>query len=659
MKRKAKTRRAARKGAQRDLVSSSRMLKLVLDNIPQRVFWKDRDSVYLGGNPAFARDCGFSDPEQLIGKTDFETISAPMAETYRSDDKRVMETGLPKLGYEEPQLAPDGGRKWLRTNKLPLRDAEGRVIGVLGTYEDITERKRAERALRLMHFSVEHATDPVCWVDPEARFLYVNPAFCRHAGYSGAELLKLGIAGVDPDFSRERWQSHWNEIRRQGALRFESRTRAKDGSLIPVDVTLNHLEFEGEELGFAYVRDISERKRGEVERARLFEFEKGARAEAEAASRAKDEFLAIVSHELRTPMTAILGWNWLLRSGELDAVERERALAVIDRNMQLQKQIIEDLLDVSSLARRQLSLHRHPVELAPVFDEAAAGIRAAGEAKRLTLACRTVPGLVVDGDPDRLRQIFWNLLSNAVKYTPEGGRITAELRRDQAQALLSVEDTGPGISPEFFPHLFELFRQQEESLTREHRGLGLGLAIIKHLVELHGGSVWADPPTPGRGARFSVALPLCPAPVPGIAAEAAAADLPIAPRFPVLKGVRVFVVEDDDDTRQMLVSVLSHCGAEVEHASGASDAFARLPKASPDVLICDISMPGEDGCSLLERIRLLPPETGGRVPAAALTAYATAEDRTRILRSGFDIHLPKPVDPAELLAVVRALARKR
>ena len=645
-----------RREAEEKVRASQEMLQLVLDNIPQRVFWKDRRSTYVGCNRAFAKDTGFDDPKELIGKDDSATASAAMAERYRADDSRVMETGLPKLNFEEPQILRDGSQRVLRTHKIPLRDKDGQVIGVLGTYEDVTELKSTERALRMMHFAMEHTSDAVIWSDEGARIRYANPAACRHLGYSGEELLKLTVPDIDPDMSPERWQKQWQSLQKEGYLHFEGRHLTKGGRLVPVDITINHIRFEGEEIEISYTRDISERKRIEVERTRLLELEQAARAEAESSNRAKDEFLAIVSHELRTPMTAILGWNWLLRSGDLSPHERERALEVIERNMQLQKQIIEDLLDISSLARKQLTLRKQIVDLGAIVAEAAAECKAPAEAKSLRLVCEPLLGLSVDADPQRLRQIFWNLISNAVKFTPDGGTVTVLLRREAVQALVSVEDTGPGISPEFYPHLFTIFRQQEDSLTRAHRGLGLGLAISKHLAELHGGTISVDPPAAGRGARVSVTLPLA-APPDG---EATAAPAPeSALNFPrLLQGLRILVVEDDADTRSMLTSALSRCGAEARGAATAAEGFALFTQSPPDVLISDIAMPDEDGYCLLRRIRALRPEQGGQVPAAALTAYATSDDRTKALRAGFQIYLPKPVEPAELVTVVRSLAGK-
>jgi signal transduction histidine kinase/CheY-like chemotaxis protein len=404
---------------------------------------------------------------------------------------------------------------------------------------------------------------------------------------------------------------------------------------------------------------ITARKKAEEERERLLRSERKARADAETASRAKDEFLALVSHELRTPITAILGWSWLLRSGDLSPSERKNALEVIERNMQIEKQIIDDILDASSLERHQLSLKKQVLDLGNLVTDTAAGFRTEFRAKSVRLACETTADLLVEGDPRRLRQVFWNLLSNATKFTPKGGTVTVLACREESNALVSVEDTGPGISPEFYSKLFGLFGQQEPALTRAHGGLGLGLAIVKHLVGLHRGTVSVAPPVRGQGAKITVTLPLVAASQAGPPPEPSMIAAEFPPRFSEsLRGVCLLVVDDDDGTREMLLSVLTHFGAQAQGAASAAEGFTAFTRDRPDVLISDIAMPEEDGYGLIRRIRALRPEEGGEVPAAALTAYGTAEDRAQALRAGFQMYIPKPVDPPELLAVVRALARR-
>ncbi len=524
------------------------------------------------------------------------------------------------------------------------------------------ERRLAQEALRTSEENyrriVETANEGVTVTAPDGPMTFVNERWAEMLGYAREELLGRPIL----DFVGKEEKAKASEVRaklRDGAkISMEFKFRRKDGSVLWAITNASPLRDEaGRYYGdLSMHTDITERKKAEAERAHLLESEQNARAEAEASSRAKDAFLALVSHELRTPVTSILGWSWLLRSGELSPRERRSALECIERSMQTEKQIIDELIDVSSMTHGQLSLKKQVLDLGPLVAETAAGFEAEFQAKSLRLVCEPTAGLLIEGDPRRLRQVFGHLVSNAAKFSPEGGTVTVLARREEDRAVVSVEDTGPGISLEFYGKLFGLFGQQEDPLTRAHGGLGLGLAISKHLIDLHGGTVTVAPPVPGQGAKISVTLPLAavpPAgPIPGLEAEA-------SPHFPeLLRDVRVLVVEDDDDTRDMLLSVLAHCGARAQGAASAAEGFAAFVRAKPEVLIFDIAMPGEDGISLLHRIRALRPQEGGEVPAAALTAYATAEDRAKALRAGFQIYLPKPVDPSELLTVVRALTRK-
>jgi signal transduction histidine kinase/ActR/RegA family two-component response regulator len=396
----------------------------------------------------------------------------------------------------------------------------------------------------------------------------------------------------------------------------------------------------------------AERTRIEEERGRLLERAEAARAEAEVANRAKDEFLATVSHELRTPLTAMLGWARMLRSGRLDPEARTRAIEVIERNASQQAQLIEDLLDVSRIITGQLRLDIRPIELVPVLEAALDAVRGAAEAKGLVLETAVAPALgLVRGDPDRLQQVVWNLLSNAIKFTPSGGRVALRAQRNGSEVELSVTDTGTGIERDFLPFVFDRFRQGEPS--RGGGGLGLGLALVRHLTELHGGRVAAHSDGPGRGATLTVRLP--------VAAASEAGRAPAAPRgpaqFPSLTGVRVLVVDDDEDARQLLAIIFQECGAEVVTASSTREALARADDAKPDVVVSDINMPERDGHAFVRELRA----RGGaaaRTPAVALTASARGEDRHRALLAGFDVHVAKPVEPATLAEIVAELAAR-
>ncbi|HEY9231081.1 MAG TPA: ATP-binding protein, partial [Blastocatellia bacterium] len=384
--------------------------------------------------------------------------------------------------------------------------------------------------------------------------------------------------------------------------------------------------------------------------AESFQEQRRLRVHAEESNRLKDEFLATVSHELRTPLTPLLGWTHMLRSQKVDADMLASALEVIERNVRTQTQIINDILDVSRIMTGKLRLEIQAVRLAPIIESAIEIVRPAAIAKKIRL--RTALDQPVDEvhcDPDRLQQIIWNLLSNAIKFTPEGGEVNVGLSNQAGRAEIKVSDTGQGISADFLPHVFDRFRQADSSYTRKHGGLGLGLAIVRHLVELHGGTVAAASEGEGRGATFTVALPL--ADVTALTAPSEATAAGTAARWS-LAGVRLLIVDDDEDTLAVLSLALRHCGAAVESAASAARAFEVLRQSPPDVLVCDIGMPDEDGFALIERVRQLSADQGGNVKAVALTAYARAEDRRRALACGFQHHLPKPIDPDELTALL-------
>jgi PAS domain S-box-containing protein len=397
------------------------------------------------------------------------------------------------------------------------------------------------------------------------------------------------------------------------------------------------------------VGQFLERMRIEHERQSLLESEQAARREAEAANRAKDEFLATLSHELRTPLNAIVGWSHLLRTGQLDESQRVRAIEVIDRNAKAQSQIVADVLDVSRIVMGKLRLDVHPVELETVVEEAVDTLRPAAAAKEIQIETALSPGARVSGDPDRLQQVVWNLVSNAIKFTPSGGHIRASLRQVDGHVEVVVEDSGAGIRPDFLPHVFERFRQSDSSSTRAHGGLGLGLALVRHIVELHGGTVAADSRGAGQGATFTVRLPLM-LPEPREAPDDAARSID-------LQGLQVLVVDDDRETRELVATALRGVGAQVRTAGNTVDALADVGRHRPSVIVSDLEMPGEDGYQLIRRLRALAPEQGGTIPAAALTAHAQPDEVRRALEAGFQRHLPKPAAPDEIARAVAALAR--
>jgi signal transduction histidine kinase len=399
-----------------------------------------------------------------------------------------------------------------------------------------------------------------------------------------------------------------------------------------------------------------------IDNAQLYRQAQEARAAAEAASRSKDEFLATVSHELRTPLNAVLGWAQILQISE-DPEKLRRGLAIIVRNAKLQTQLIDDLLDVSRIISGKMRLDVRAVDLPLVVDAAVEAIRPAAEAKQIRLVRLLDPQAgPVAGDAERLQQVMWNLLSNAVKFTPRGGRVEVRLERVGSQVEIVVADTGMGVGAELLPQVFDRFRQLDSSTTRKHGGLGLGLAIVRHLTELHGGTVEAQSPGEGKGATFIVRLPVSVAHLdasPGVRVHPSAESTAAGKDDPSLdlSGIRVLVVDDEADTRETLTQILEHCGAEVLAVATVDDALAALPTFRPGVLLSDIGMPEQDGYELIRRVRGLAPGAGGAVPAAALTAFARSEDRRRAFLAGFQVHVAKPVQVHELAAVVANLAR--
>jgi signal transduction histidine kinase/ActR/RegA family two-component response regulator len=414
------------------------------------------------------------------------------------------------------------------------------------------------------------------------------------------------------------------------------------------------------------IEDVTERVAREAElqaevdaRTRALAREKSARQEAEEANHLKDEFLATVSHELRTPLTAILGWSNMLLTGSLDEAGRTRALETIHRNAQSQNQLISDLLDVSRIISGKLRLDLRTVNLTRVIEAAVEATRPAAEEKGVRLDTSLDPHAgPVNGDADRLQQVIWNLLTNAIKFTPAGGQIQVRSEVVNTRVEVTVRDTGIGISQEFLPHIFDRFRQAHPGTNRIHGGMGLGLSIVRQLVELHGGSVRVESKGEGKGTTFVVSLPFV-----ALEDEVKLSERRTTSSGPLefecppsLQGLRVLVVDDEADTRDMLRAVLEHCNAEVITAGSAAEALDAITHLRPDVLISDVGMPEEDGYSLIAKVRALPAERGGQIPAAALTAYVRAEDRVKVLRSGFQLHVPKPVEPAELVTVVSHLS---
>ena len=434
-------------------------------------------------------------------------------------------------------------------------------------------------------------------------------------------------------------------------------TNAKGRDII-IETAGIPLRVSGRLIGAVAVwNDITERTRIERERELLLASERAARCEAEHANRVKDEFVATLSHELRTPLNAILGWAQLLRRGRPDPEDVKEALEVIQSNALAQKQLIDDLLDVSRMMSGKIRLNRRALNVSHAAAEALASIRPQAEENGLRLeeAIEHEAGCV-QADPERLQQILWNLLSNAVKFTPAGGQIRFAVERQGQNAVLTVSDTGIGIRPEFLPSLFERFRQADASTTRRYRGLGLGLSLVKQLVDLHGGSISASSPGENQGTTFTLTLPLIIGPVMECPATAAGGGADDGEPETTLQGLRVLIVDDLADARELLSRLFREYSAAPIAVASAAAALEQIRKAPPDVLVSDISMPDEDGYSLISKVRALPAERLARIPAIAVTAFARPEDRNQAIRAGFQAHVSKPVDPAELIALVAGLS---
>jgi PAS domain S-box-containing protein len=500
-------------------------------------------------------------------------------------------------------------------------------------------RRHEERErLALTQFALDHATEALFWIDVEGRIVNANPAAERLTGYTRAELLCRHVWDLEVGGEPTEWARFWAMVRKDGSRRSESWYRRRDGGEVPVETSNDYVAHRGDEWISVFVRDISERRRVDEERARHGVL--------------KDEFLATLSHELRTPLTSILGYTRLLRGPSLVGEAAARALAVIERNALAQVEIVNDLLDVSGIVLGTFALDRQRVDIAPLVTAEVDAERSGATAAGLTITAEIAKGpLTVEADTARLRQVLRHLLANATKFTPSGGQVHVALGIESGHARLVVRDTGIGIQPALLPQIFDRFRQGDSSLTRAYGGLGIGLALVRHIVEGHGGTVSVDSGGAGRGATFTVHLPLAAVGEP--AAEAAAS--PTAD----LDGVAVLVVEDEAETRDLVATVLTACGARVTTAVSADEALREVGRARPDVVVSDISMPNGDGYELIRRLRRLDPKDGGTTPAAALTAAAATADRRRALDAGFEVHVAKPFEPAHLARVVATLARRR
>jgi PAS domain S-box-containing protein len=564
-------------------------------------------------------------------------------------------------------IARDGTERPIDDSGAPITSADGEMLGAVLIFRDMTERRQEEKARALFASIVESSEDAIITKSLDGIIESWNISAEQLFEFSANEAIGQPVTLIIPQERIQEEQLILEQLRQGKRIKhFETVRVSKNGRRLDISLSISPVrDAEGQIIGIAKIaRDVTARKRVEQERELLLVREQEARAEAEAANRMKDEFLATVSHELRTPLNAILGWSTMLRRGSLNESLTANAIEAIERNARSQAQLIEDLLDISRIISGKLRLEIKAIEFVSVIKAAIDAVQHAAKAKEIQLQMVIDPAANhIQGDEARLQQVIWNLLSNAVKFTAKGGLVQVKLERKDSMAHITVSDTGEGINPEFLPYVFDRFQQADGTTTRRHGGLGLGLAIARHIVEMHGGTIGVHSAGLGQGANFTVRLPFVavhtptypPANQPGNERHEETA-ISVDPA--VLQGLRILTVDDESDTRDMVKAVLMQYGADVVTAASAREAFETLPKFKPDVLVSDIGMPEEDGHSLIRKIRDLEPEKGGNTPAIALTGYVRVEERMRALEAGFQMFVPKPVEALELVSIIASLVGK-
>jgi PAS domain S-box-containing protein len=705
-----------RKIAEDTLRQSEEMLRALADSIPQLAWSANADGYVVWFNQRWYQYTGCT-PEQSLGWEWQHAHSPevlPQARALWSDSIRA---GVP-FEMEVPIRGADGQYRWFLTRVNPLHDKDGKPARWFGTSTDVDQVKRVQQALREETQVLEllNSTGSALASQRDLRSLLQTVTnattiisgarfgvfYYRRAGQDGADLPLYTLSGNAPPAFAEAGE--------QVATALDAAARDGRSTMRCDDIenTAAHLSAcglqsclsvpvvarSGEQLGSLFfghpepdmfskrteriiegiaaqaavaidnTRLYEAARRAADEREKLLESEKLARAEAERTSQMKDEFLATLSHELRTPLSAILGWAQVLRRGSRDPNDLQRGLQTIERNARAQAQLIEDLLDVSRITSGKVLLDIHAVAPSVMVDAAIETVRPAADAKQIRIERLIDPHVpFVAADPGRLQQVIWNLLSNAIKFTPRGGAVLVQLRAAEGHIEFTVSDNGIGIKPEFIDHVFERFRQADSSTTRKHGGLGLGLSIVKQLVEQHGGTVRVDSEGEGCGATFTLQLPIATRPPPVSRSEPAAQASPAlvsqGMRMRDLSGAKVLVVDDEPDARELIKRILSDCHASVIAVGSAAEALDWLESAQPDLLVSDLGMADIDGFELLARVRALDGGKWARMPAIALTAFARHGDRVRALEAGFHAHIAKPVEPSELIATVAKLVGER
>lgn len=692
-------------------------LSAIVESADDAIISKSLDGVIASWNAGAERIFGYK-ADEVIGKP--VTILIPP--DHLNEEPAILASiraGRRVEHYETVRKRKDGSLVDISLTVSPIRDGNNKIIGASKIARDISGRKRAEAAVREQAEIIETVNRLGQTLAAELDLPKLTQAVIAAAtDVSGARFglfcyvsydpqdatVRYAVSGTPPDtvsLSNEQIARYLFSpgFKAAGTVivdDFHSDSRFAENSPFaqfrPGQLDLKSylaipvLSRSGKVYGGLFcghpaagvftdravriVEGVAAQASIAMDNAHLYEAANKARADAERearraeeSSRLKEEFLATISHELRTPLNAILGWTRILNAGKLPPEEASRALQTVERNARAQAQLIDDLLDVSRIITGKLRMDVRPTNPAAFAEAAIEAVRPAAVAKEIRIRkVFDANASAVAGDAVRLQQVVWNLLSNAVKFTPPGGHVEVSLQRIDSHIQITVRDTGQGIAPEFLPHVFDRFRQADQASTRQHGGMGLGLAIVRHLVELHGGSVAANSDGPGQGATFVVRLPIS-----GVyyvdkeegRIHSATTKYSLAPAAgDRLDGIRILIVDDDADTREFLKAGLEFCGAEVLLTTSASEALPALTRNLPDIMISDIGMPLADGYELIRRVRALPPEQGGKIPAVALTAYARFEDRLKALKAGYQMHVPKPVELTELVAVITSLMER-
>jgi PAS domain S-box-containing protein len=640
----------------RRLARDARHFAAIVESSDDAIVSKDLNGTILTWNRAAERLFGYTAAE-IVGQS-VRVIIPPDRQSEEDHVLSVVRRGEMVDHFETVRLRKNGTRVPVSLTVSPIRTSTGEIIGASKIVRDLSRVQRAQRdALRLASI-VDSSDDAIVSKDLNSIVTSWNSAAERLFGYTESEMVGQSIRRIIPDDRQQEEDEVLSRIRRgERVEHYETIRRRKDGTFLPVSLTVSPLLTEdGTVVGASKIaRDISDRERADEERQRLLTI-------AREASRLKDEFLATLSHELRTPLNAIVGYVRMMQSDLLTGDKRARAMDTVARNVTSLMQIVEDVLDVSRIVSGKLRLDVQPVDLSAVLQNAVETVRPAAEAKGVRLVTivdpRTAP---VSGDPERLQQVLWNVLSNAVKFTGRGGKVQVRLEQANSHVELTVADSGIGIPAEFLPHVFDRFRQADAGVSRMGGGLGLGLAIARHLVELQGGRIFAHSDGPGKGATFRIELPVRSANAAGPVEERQHPRAPQAEHriaVPQLHGIRILAVDNDRDALALLREILEATGATVATADSGQHALDLLERMTPDVLLTDLGMPGMSGFDFIDRVRRSERHEIREIPAAALTAYARSEDRIKALRSGFQLHLAKPVDPGELMAAMAALAKR-